>query len=370
MNQIFLIGIIESLFFGFILLVRKNKTKADRVLLFWLLLFSIHLVFPFFVYKDFPKNIYLSGTDGGILVLHPILLFVYSSSLLSRNKKIVARKGLHLAVFFISCLLILPYAFIKKETKIGFYENTAELPAYVWLASFIINVVFLSYIIATIRLISKHVRSLKNEFSFLERLDLNWLKYLTIGLLVFYISLTIVGSILYALNISIYNIDFYIYCLLVVFVFGIGFYGIKQQNVFSDFKIMHEKFSIESVQKKNNAPAIISDKDNKFTKYLQEFMVSEKPHLNNELSLYDLADKLHVKAHYLSHILNNVLKTNFYEFVNYYRVEELKKQLQENKQKFSILGLAFESGFNSKSTANRIFKNYTGKTPSQYINSN
>ena len=69
-----------------------------------------------------------------------------------------------------------------------------------------------------------------------------------------------------------------------------------------------------------------------------------------------------------SHLINHDLKTNFYEFVNKYRVEEFKYRLQrEDSDKFTLLGLAYECGFNSKSTFNHTFKKFTGQTPKEYF---
>jgi len=98
-------------------------------------------------------------------------------------------------------------------------------------------------------------------------------------------------------------------------------------------------------------------------------MDKEKPFLNNELTLSELAGAIGIYKHYLTQILNDKLNKNFYEFVNHYRVEEFKSQLNNPKsKKFSFLGLALNSGFNSKSSFNRIFKDLTGLTPSQYKN--
>ena len=69
------------------------------------------------------------------------------------------------------------------------------------------------------------------------------------------------------------------------------------------------------------------------------------------------------KAYLENNIINENLYKNFFDFINTYRIEEMKKQLQ-GESKYTILGIAYESGFNSKSSFNRIFKKYTGQTPS------
>ena len=96
-------------------------------------------------------------------------------------------------------------------------------------------------------------------------------------------------------------------------------------------------------------------------------METDKPYLNSELTLRELAGKLSMSTHNLSEILNTRLNQNFYDFINRYRVEEVKRRLAENEsEKYNLIAIAFDSGFNSKSAFNTIFKKQTGTTPSQY----
>jgi AraC-like DNA-binding protein len=96
-------------------------------------------------------------------------------------------------------------------------------------------------------------------------------------------------------------------------------------------------------------------------------MKSQKPYLNPDLDLTGLSELANMNLKVTSHLINHDLKTNFYEFVNKFRVEEFKYLVQgKDSDKFSLLGLAFECGFNSKSTFNHIFKKFTGQTPKEF----
>lgn len=100
---------------------------------------------------------------------------------------------------------------------------------------------------------------------------------------------------------------------------------------------------------------------------LSSFMEQEKPYLNPELTLKILADEVSISSKKLTQILNQGLGKNFFEFINTYRVEEVKKRIQAGEtQQLTLLGIAFEAGFNSKSAFNRIFKEQTGMTPRQF----
>lgn len=96
-------------------------------------------------------------------------------------------------------------------------------------------------------------------------------------------------------------------------------------------------------------------------------MDTERPYLNPDLNLPQLAKDLDIPSHQLSQVINKNIGLNFFDFINSYRVEEIKAKIANPEyNKFSLLGIAFESGFNSKSAFNRVFKNLSGETPTQY----
>jgi putative ABC transport system permease protein len=99
-------------------------------------------------------------------------------------------------------------------------------------------------------------------------------------------------------------------------------------------------------------------------------VVKEKCYYQDpELSLVSLADKLSLTTHELSRIINTALKKSFNDFINEYRVQAAARKMQDpGYDHITLLGIAFESGFNSQSTFNRIFKQMTGKSPLGYKN--
>ncbi|MES2111998.1 MAG: ABC transporter permease [Bacteroidota bacterium] len=101
--------------------------------------------------------------------------------------------------------------------------------------------------------------------------------------------------------------------------------------------------------------------------WLKKTVAENTYYLDPELSLNSLAEKLGLSAHELSRIINTALKKSFNDFINEYRVAEFIKRMQDTAYDgITLLGIAFDSGFNSKSTFNLIFKKITGKTPAEY----
>jgi len=96
-------------------------------------------------------------------------------------------------------------------------------------------------------------------------------------------------------------------------------------------------------------------------------MVSEKPFLDSDITLPNLAKRLAISTHHLSQVINDKLQKNFFEFVNYYRVEEAKENIAEPaNHNLNLAEIGFDVGFNSISSFNAAFKKHSGTTPSQY----
>ena len=101
---------------------------------------------------------------------------------------------------------------------------------------------------------------------------------------------------------------------------------------------------------------------------VQKYMEEQKPYLNPDLNLADLAESLNMTRAQLSDVINSGFSKNFNDFVNHYRISAFKNALEQGKQEqLSLLGIAYECGFNSKATFNRVFKKLEKSSPSQYL---
>lgn len=109
---------------------------------------------------------------------------------------------------------------------------------------------------------------------------------------------------------------------------------------------------------------------NQYRKELNELIETEQPYLDPFLTLKDLAEKLGIPSNYLSRLLNEGFEKNFSEFINTYRLNHFKESIKKSENKnLTILAIAYESGFNSKTSFNNFFKKAMGTTPSAYLKS-
>jgi AraC-like DNA-binding protein len=126
------------------------------------------------------------------------------------------------------------------------------------------------------------------------------------------------------------------------------------------------KTNYEDIDKYKRS-GLIRDEAMKVLNQINTFMESEKLYLRKDLTMNQLAHEIGMPNHQISEVLNGILKQNFFDYVNNYRVEEVKQLLtQPTYKNYKMLDVAFDAGFSSRTTFNTVFKKVTGKTPSEY----
>lgn len=147
---------------------------------------------------------------------------------------------------------------------------------------------------------------------------------------------------------------------------------IKNDKRFKSIMLKAIPDNLNYKQKKKYKQALLdTDEIKKYSKDLEQIMLDYKLYLNPDLSLKDLASYLELPANYVSQLLNLGFQKNFSEYVNTYRINEFKERilLEENKG-LTIMAVAYDSGFNSKTVFNTFFKKIEGITPNAYLKAN
>lgn len=198
------------------------------------------------------------------------------------------------------------------------------------------------------------------------------MRFLAFGLIILLSGalILVLFSEVFSFSISLYSVFAVI---VLLFVNILGFRGIKHSTIFNQTVIPYNQ---PQKEEQNNPISKEKSYENyglkqpdaiSLSEQLKKYMETEKPYTNIDLNLKDLASALDTYPHYITQVLNTVFNQNFYDFVNTYRIEEAQKRLTDTQFKnLTILAIAYDCGFNSKSTFNRIFKQKTGLTPSEY----
>jgi AraC-like DNA-binding protein len=213
--------------------------------------------------------------------------------------------------------------------------------------------------------IRKHQKRIMSFASNTNEIDLTWLEYIIISICLLSIVITLYNIFL---NSSALNAFINLFLLIIIFI--VAYNSVKQKEIFplnenqrkEIIQINEEDLSVEYKKKviPDNDLAILKSK-------LSELMEQQKPYLDSELNLIKLSELINITPHHLSYVINTGFNENFFSFINTYRVEKAKGLLaKEEMNKFSMLGIAFESGFNSKTSFYTTFKKITGQTPSDF----
>lgn len=365
-------GIMIALFLILLLLGKKKKGRHDLFLGVMLGLYALSTIGAYIELhnhtNDFPHPHFIN-LAWLLLFLHGPALWLYIKTLTRPDFRFRPLYLLHLLPFLFF-LAVHYLTFIKlpaaEKIEIALSESfKAEL--FYKFSVLSIGISTLSYNIWALLLIRNHRQRLMQSFSKIENLDLNWLRLLIIAALV-----------VYAINVMLFNLnsifDFATYRTLImvtysigaVYILFLGYFGLQQGNIF----ISHEPPAAKPAATNEGKSAVIPQKPEhlSFINKLTHFMEARQPYLDPELTLAKLSEMLKVKPEFLSEVINAALNQNFFDFVNKYRIEEFKIQrLKESNRHLSILGLAYDCGFNSKASFYRAFKKFEGISPTAYI---
>ncbi|WPU90919.1 AraC family transcriptional regulator [Mucilaginibacter sabulilitoris] len=198
---------------------------------------------------------------------------------------------------------------------------------------------------------------------------MNWLKWIVVSLLILFAGLFL--FIKYGVSYKLVdypNLFAVVGAVLTGYVFFIGFCGLQQDAVFNNDISLQEYLNEEDIKVANyKNSGLNEEKADQIFIRLKFHMDGAKPFLKEDLSLTMLAGELGITSNQLSQVINQRAQSNFFNFINGYRVEAVKDKFKDPAMAYySILGIAYDSGFRSKSSFNKIFKETTGQTPLQY----
>jgi len=357
-----------------LLLFKRNKNQGDFLFLGWILVILGQIAFYEITIYQFELYGLWAILGFGLPMLGAPLLFLYILSLTGHHvswKTIVVHLGVYL-IYVIVFFILQQQDDIALTVANGYFKMPENPPQWMQYYAIPLAISGLVYCVWDLLLLRKHRQKIGDLFSFDEKINLRWVSYIVYSYLVLFIlaSFLIFGAIQFQLF-PIENAFTLVGITLSLMLIAFGFYGFRQTAIFSNI----DNEAIPDLESKNNASekasysksGLTDDKIERLAKLLTVHMKAEKPFLNEDLSLALLAEQSKISQSHLSQVINQHFQVNFYDFVNRYRVEETKARLSSSDfDHLSVLGIAFECGFKSKSSFNRYFKKYTGVSPSEF----
>ena len=373
-SVITVVGIIQGFFLAFLLFkIRPGKNRANIILALFLIVLSLNIVYDVYFFSGMfykvPEFSFVGETYPFVFLICPLLYF-YVINLTMPSFRFKPVHLLHMLPSFISILIVIQQSLTVSADEIrrfwiSYINNTSfQLSVLDIFLTIVVAVQVGTYLVVTLLLLAKHEKRIKELFSSIEHRNLLWLNYIVHFILLIYIFLIIShiywfwgGSYGWFYTQRVYPV------LVTIFIFAFGYKGLTQPEIFTGVTDAAGENSDSPDEKKSISGAKISEIMHKLNLLMEE----RKPYLDPELTLPMLADMLEVPRNYLSQVINEDLKQNFFDFINTYRVKTAREYLEDHeKQNLNILNIAFDAGFNSKTTFNVVFKKCTGLTPSEY----
>jgi AraC-like DNA-binding protein len=384
-SSLLLPAFFQGLIMSAILFTRgiRNERLNNKLLAFLILLCTIKVAFwmlgfagwydshdtytTFMFYFPFETTIWMGPT-----------LYFYFLSLTDADFKFSAKHLPHfiLPMVFISlCLIKLAVDFIifvpfpvaeynQYGTKGPWADILRSTPAQI-----ISYLSFFYYLFLTRKLYNSYRKYIDENFSTTDTIEFEWIRnilYAVSGAIIIFLIFEIVGLLFPSANT--YKVDWYAYFSMGIIIFYISLSGLTSVNR-NHYKL---HFKPENDQPSRPTSSEATNKrqtvDETLRSLLLEHLVINKPYLEPELSLTDLAKQLKTTPAILSKLINEGFGQNFNDFINEYRIRELmdKLRLGEHRSQ-TLLGLALDSGFNSKATFNRSFKKLTSLNPKEWM---
>jgi AraC-like DNA-binding protein len=358
-----LLASIQGFLLALVLFARKANHTANRMLAFAVLCLSLDLLTSVYYAREWYRLLpHLMGFTYPFPLLYGPSFYIYAKLVSKKETGFRKHNWIHFLPAIIVYLLCLPIFFYSGEQKIEFLHDMLRGIHSPMFSVFEVFLPFqgMAYTLFTFRIIREYDRNIKNAFSNIDLINLNWLKYITFcGLIIW--SLVIVVFVLKPYT---NKFDMAIQIALAVLIYILGYRALKQPEIFFT---PQAEVTDASGSEKYKRSGLSNEFADEIVKKLKKFMESDKPYLDNDLTMQKLAERLNVSLHNLSEVINTRLKLSYYDFINNYRVEEFKSRIADpSNDRYNILSVAYDSGFKSKGTFNSIFKKNTGLTPSEY----
>ncbi len=363
MSLFIIAGIMHSLFIVFLFTIKTPNDFKDKITSLYMFFLMIPLLIQVIMIKNptlFPEYITHTLMNYFFLIHIPLLygpfLNLYTNCLIIQKNHFIKQDLKHFLPF-LSFSIILIIA--------GFNKNLFILTALISNIVSFISIMY--YIYSILSRIKSHNINMKNYYSFKSNSHIEQWLIRNIFIFTVIFGYIIVSSItLHIINFQytgIFNKIHYISLIVYMYLFSL----ISLQK-----PVLHTKNDYDKKLKPNKnikyKKSGLKERDaSSYLTVLENYMQKEKPFCNGDLTILDISKQLNIPRHYITQIINEKLHKNFYSYVNEYRINEAKEKILNDKYRdYTILRIAIESGFNSKSAFNTMFKKITNMSPSEY----
>jgi AraC-like DNA-binding protein len=351
----------------FLLVSSKGKRISNILLGSFFLLLLLNLVDGLLAYHGFfstyPQYAHLE--DGFVFLLGPALYF-YSRSLIYKDFTFRKKDLLHIVPFVVLTIIYQTFYHLQsiEDQKLIQSSITHQtLPAGFYFSMILIYGHVATYIFYACREVLEYRKKIRNRFSSVDKINLDWLMFM-LGSIAVVLFVSIIYTFLPAVGLREYFQYGFIAALIFIFCFtnAVVWKGMRQPLLFSGLEDEPKE-----LEKKYQSSTLTTIEKDQIKSTLQKLMQDERLFLRPDLTLDHLAESVGVSSKKLSQVINESFHQNFFDYINSFRIEEAQRIFRESKDvKLTVLEVMYQAGFNSKSSFNTIFREKTGQTPSEF----
>ena len=348
----------------FLITHKKGNKRNNRLLGLIFFLFSISLAdFSLRINGILFPNPVWHLIDEGFFLLYGPLLYLYVKGVVYLDFKMTKRVLLHFIPYSLY-IVYLVYSMISidadQQDQLSKSMVSASLPTWLYLASLSVYAYNLIYIWLAAKTVKTYRIVIKNKFSSVHQISLNWLSFIIQS----FAAITIIAmihNVIPALGSMFFLYVSLLFLLVYTFFFinRVLIKALKQPEIFAGIELEEARDKYAGSNLKEKETKNLYDK-------LQAILIEEKLYLDEELTLQDLAHRIPTSSKTLSQVINQSSGKNYFDYINTFRCEEVKSLMKSADSKTTILEIMYQSGFNSKSSFNKEFKKLNGTTPSDY----
>lgn len=362
LSYINLAGAIHALIQSMVLFfIRRGSRRANKIMAFFLLALAIGMANGIFsvlgLYDIWPA---LSILMGSVALAYGPLFYLYIRAMTAADRPWALADVLHGVPFVLGMLVYGAYmgSSAGGPASPGIIGWAGRHP---WVVVTILSTLqTIVYVTSVVRLLRAYSERIKATFSTIDRINLSWLRLrLAVYAAIWVIALVMIAAVGFegrALGLFMQIVAF----LTALIIFATGYRAMRQSEIVLG---PHEARPDRRYERSSLTPENAAI----YKTRLLEFVERERPYLNPETTLPKLAQALEIPVAHLSRVINEQLGRNFFEFINGLRVEEAKRKLAgPDASRDKLITVALDCGFNSLATFNRVFKELSGRTPSEY----
>ncbi|TXF90008.1 AraC family transcriptional regulator [Neolewinella aurantiaca] len=367
LNTILSVGVFLGVSLTIFLLFRQSYKSYANIFLALVVCCCTMCILPGYLYGARLLQYIPQFSNVGI-ILFPVLgplIYLYTKASTQRSFRLEARDLFHLVPFLLFFLLdwkLLVSSDVKVFTDHIRMLEEGIYPIPVWERA-LKMLITLAYFLLSVRRVFRYQQHLSDTSVHIDRSYAQWLLLFSSVLLMPLVAIGLVVFTQYRLvSATLLAVSF------VSFILMVYLAALLKPALFHKFPNRIEKESAAEVaRKKYESSNLRSDQKKAMAQKVLSFVVNEKPYLEPELTLGQLAGKVGIPSHYLSQVINEEIEQSFGDFINGYRVERAKAMLADDDfSHFTIIAMAYEAGFNSKTAFYEAFRKFTGTTPGKY----